>query len=101
MKDKIIKIIETTVKEYSEQTQNNLIANPNIDTVLFGQNAAIDSIGLVTIIVTTEQRIEEEFGESITLADERAMSQKNSPFLTIGTLSKYIDNLLNGKTDEK
>ncbi len=100
MKDRILKIIEVVVKEYSEQTQNKLIANPDIDTTLFGQKAAVDSIGLVTIIVATEQKIEEEFGNAITLADERAMSQKNSPFLTIGTLAGYINDLLNGNTDE-
>jgi len=101
MIDQIVNIIGAVVKEYSEQTQNNLISNPNIDTALFGQNATVDSIGLVTIIVATEQKIEEEFGKAITLADERAMSQKNSPFLSIGTLANYINNYLNGKADEK
>ncbi len=96
MKDKVINIINTVVKEYGEQTQNKQLADPYIDTALFGQKAVIDSIGLVTIIVGTEQKIEEELRESITLADERAMSQKNSPFLTIGTLADYITNLING-----
>lgn len=100
MKERIINIIESAVKDYSEQTQNQQIAKPDIDTALFGTKAAIDSIGLVTIIVATEQKMEDEFGQSITLADERAMSQKNSPFLTIGSLADYIIKLLNGESDE-
>ncbi len=99
MTNKIVSIIEAVVKDYSEQTQNSLIANPDINTALFGQKAAIDSIGLVTIIVSTEQKIEEEFGNAITLADERAMSQKNSPFLSSGFLTNYIKDHLNGITN--
>jgi acyl carrier protein len=41
-----------------------------------------------------EQNIEDEFDVSITIADEKAMSQKRSPFRTIGTLADYIDMLL-------
>lgn len=97
MNNQVLKIIEQVVKEYGEQTQNIQLSKPTSETALFGKNAVIDSIGFVTVIVSTEQRIEEKLGRSITLADERAMSQKNSPFLTIGTLSNYIANLINGK----
>ena len=49
---------------------------------------------LVRLIVIIEQNIEDEFDISLTIADERAMSQKQSPFRTIGTLVDYIDILL-------
>ena len=48
----------------------------------------------LNLIVVIEQNIEDEFDVSITIADERAMSQKHSPFRTIGTLADYIDMLL-------
>ena len=38
----------------------------------------------------TEQKIEEELDIRLTLADEKAMSQKNSPFRTVASLSDYI-----------
>ena len=63
------------------------------DTTLFGKNG-LDSVGLVNLIVATEQRIEEDFGIPISLADERAMSQEKSPFRTVDTLVNYIALLL-------
>lgn len=69
------------------------------DTVLFGGSCDLDSLGLVTLLVVIEQRIEDELGISITLADERAMSQKYSPFRTIGTLNDYIVMLIQEKDD--
>jgi acyl carrier protein len=60
------------------------------DTRLLGRQAVIDSLGLVTLIVDLEQRLSDEHGLVVTLADERAMSQKRSPFLTVGSLADYI-----------
>ena len=63
-------------------------------TILFGKDGKLDSLGLVNLLVIMEQNIEDEFDVSIIIADERAMSQKHSPFRTIGTLADYIDMLL-------
>ncbi len=64
-------------------------------TVLFGKNGQLDSLGLVNLLVIIEQNIEDQFDTSIIIADERAMSQKNSPFRTIGTLAEYLNMILN------
>jgi acyl carrier protein len=61
----------------------------NESTRLIGRNAVLDSLALVKLIVEVEQRMRAEYGAAITLADERAMSQKHSPFLTAGTLGAY------------
>ena len=65
-----------------------------LDANLLGPNSKLDSLGIVNLIVAIEQNIEDEFGVSVTIADERAMSQKHSPFRKIGTLVNYIDMLL-------
>ena len=53
-----------------------------------------------TLIMEVEDQVRDEFGASITIADDRAMSQGNSPFLTIQTLTDYVTDLLkeNGAT---
>ena len=57
------------------------------------------SFWLVSFIVVVEQNIDDEFSVSLTLADERAMSQKNSPFRTLGSLIDYIEILLKEKEE--
>lgn len=69
------------------------------DAVLFGRAGALDSLGLVSLIVAVEHRIGDEFRVAISLADEKALSQERSPFRTIGTLGDYISSLLEGKSD--
>ena len=55
---------------------------------------SLDSFGLVNLIVALEQRVEDEFGVSLTLADEKAMSTSRSPFRTVSTLREYVQKLL-------
>src|SRR5690242_19546073 len=64
------------------------------DTRLLGRSAVLDSLGLVQLLVDVEQRLDSLHGFTITLADERAMSQKHSPFRSVATLSDYIDTLI-------
>ena len=92
--DKIEKTIFKAVDEINNQLSNNQQLTQFAKTVLYGKNGQLDSLGLVNLLVIIEQNIEDEFDVSITIADERAMSQKHSPFRTIGTLADYIDMLL-------
>jgi len=41
-----------------------------------------------------EEKINAEFGTSITIADENLLSKQKSPFSTLGTLIEYLDETL-------
>lgn len=60
------------------------------DTVLVGADAVLDSLGVVQLIVEVEQRVESNHGVSVTLANDKAMSAKNSPFRTVGVLANHV-----------
>ena len=92
---KIIKLIFYAIDEINSQLSKKQQLKKSTKTVLYGKNGNLDSLGLVSLLVIIEQNIEDEFDVSITIADEKAMSQKRSPFRTIGTLADYIDMLLN------
>lgn len=62
---------------------------------LYGGQGWLDSISLVSLVVELEQRIEDEFDCSVILANEKAMSQRSSPFLTVASLANYCEQLLN------
>ena len=62
----------------------------NDQTMIVGPEAVIDSIGVVSLIVDIEQRLEMDHAVSVTLANDRAMSQRNSPFRTPAVLADHI-----------
>ena len=99
-RDKIIQTIFDVIDELKQQVPVIQHLDKSVDTVLFGQSGQLDSLGLVNLIVATEQKIEEEFGVAMTLADEKALSHESSPFRTIGTLVDYISLLLEKSSSE-
>jgi acyl carrier protein len=60
-------------------------------THLLGGQSPLDSIGLVTLIADLEGDIQREFGKTVILADEKAMSLTLSPFRKVSTLIDYIE----------
>ena len=92
--ERILKTIYQAVEEINQQLPEEARLKLSPDTVLWSKANGLDSMGLVNLIVMTEENIEEEFGKAINLADEKAMSQENSPFQTIETLANYIGMLV-------
>ncbi len=86
----ILEIIYEAVDEINEDLPKSKQIAKSPDTALFGKDGKLDSLGLVNLIVGVEGLLDEKSDQAITLADEKAMSQNNSPFRTIGTLSEYI-----------
>ena len=92
--ERIENIIIETLKEYNQEKESTKLHNPTSKTRLYGEESIFDSMGLVYLITDIEEKISDEFSKNIVLADEKAMSQKTSPFKDVETLAKYIQNLL-------
>lgn len=95
MKHEIVELILRVATE-----QNGTLPQP-IDVAkgaaagLYGPGGVLDSMALVQFIVEIEAALEEKFGVAVTLASERAVSQRRSPFLTVESLAAYTEELLN------
>jgi len=96
--EQINETIFKAIDEINLQSEDENKLEKKTDTILYGKNSRLDSLGLVNLIVEVEQKIQDELGESIDLTDEKALSQKNSPFLSVQTLSDYIASLLKSET---
>ena len=89
-----LSLIYRAVEELNEQLppKDRLAAAP--ETPLLGDAGTLDSVQLVSLIVTTEELLLEVHGRHLSVADDRAFSRASSPFLTIGSFADYIDELL-------
>ena len=94
MKEQIEDIIIEAIAALNEELQDPSLENVDENTRLFGTQSALDSLALVSLIADVEELVYERLDTEILLADERAMSQKTSPFRTVGSLRDYIIELL-------
>ena len=90
----IIDLIFDTIDKFNNEYPDEIQLEKSSHTALLGQGSKLDSLGLINLIVAVEQNVEDKFDITITLADERAMSQGISPFRTVGSLADYIEMIL-------
>ncbi len=88
MNDELLELVVSTAKEIGEPAIDDC-ADFGAETKLFGKEGLLDSMGLVTLVIAVEQNIEDKFGKSVALADEKALSQSRSPYRTVATLVEY------------
>ncbi|XUP89239.1 hypothetical protein B6658_007390 [Campylobacter coli] len=61
-----------------------------MQTKIYGVEGNLDSLALVGLVSDLESIIADEFGVDLVLASDKTMSQKNSPFKDVESLSNYI-----------
>ena len=98
--DRIKLVIMNSIEEINRQLENEHQLEKSTNTVLFGEGGKLDSLGLINLVVAVEQNIEDEFDVTITLADERAMSQERSPYRTVESLLEYISMLISERSND-
>ena len=81
--------ILAAMREFNEQGLPGPQLTINSEAALFGGDAPLDSLGLVNLILLVEERLADRFGLSVSLADERALSQERSPFRDVKSLAAY------------
>ena len=96
MKDDFVSLVINALRE-AKGHETKIPEAVGSETCLFGEEGILDSLGLVTVIVAVEQAIEDTFGVSISLADEKAMSQQYSPYRTVGSLAEFAQRVIQGE----
>jgi hypothetical protein len=96
-RDRIVEIVLETLASANlgRTEQEQLEVSPTAP--LFGAPSRLDSLGLVGLLIDIEEAVALE-GVQVALSDERAVSQRHSPFRDVPSLVRYIDTLVNEAT---
>lgn len=90
--------LRTCVRQAIEEVNEQLPPEQRVDSSpnakLFGQGAPLDSLGLVNLIVAVEEALTDELDLEITLANEKAMSRRSSPFQSVDSLLDFVEELI-------
>lgn len=95
VKEAVLEIILRAVQNLNDELSDSEKFEVSLSTPLFGPQAMLDSLALVSVIVDVEGDISAALGRNISLTDDRAMSQEVSPFDDVQSLLNYIMNSIN------
>jgi acyl carrier protein len=87
-------IIYGALENLNQELADDQKIEKSLSTVLFGLDAKIDSLSLVSVVVDIETELNSGHDLEVSLTDDRAMTREISPFSTVGTLSDYIMELV-------
>lgn len=88
--EKVFALIRDAVRELNAELGYEHLEDVSLDTAIFEGDLALDSLSLVTLIVDIEARVSDAFEKNVSLASEKAMSMRNSPYRTVGSLVDFI-----------
>lgn len=86
----IEKLVSEVLTELMQDFDVEAPASIGAKTILYGTEGLLDSMALVNLIADLEERVYQEYQKTIVLADEKAMSSRNSPFASIQSLTQAI-----------
>jgi len=92
--EKMIQAVMEAIDELNEQLPREEKLKKSPDTALMGSGGNLDSLRLVSLITTVEQKIEDKFGMTITLLDDVSSLENENPFRTVGSLANYAASIL-------
>ena len=87
-KDDALRIVYDALNRLNEELDQPITVGP--DTPLFGTDAVIDSLSLVSVIVDVEADASAALGFPVSLTDDAAINQPVSPFTDPDRLATYI-----------
>lgn len=90
IKSEVVKIILQSIRDHLKKAGGGSRTEVSGETRLSGKGAFLDSLALVQLLIEIEERTGDRYGVTVALMDERAMSEKSSPFITVGSLANYL-----------
>ena len=87
---KIESISYKCIEELNRQFPPELRLQNSMDAILVGEGGILDSLGLITLIVSLEEALENETGVHMALLEEELLIDPDGPFRTVGTLVSWI-----------
>jgi len=91
MREEIIQAIFEAINDINKQTTKDKRLAKSEDTKLYGGDGPLDSLGLVNLIVATEQRLESLCGLSISLAEESVLDEDENRFETVASMADFVE----------
>jgi len=79
------------IEELNNQLPPESRLQKSLDAILVGEGGTLDSLGLITFIVSLEEALEEETGVHMALLEEELLVDSNGPFRTVGSLLGCIN----------
>ena len=94
LEGKIRQSVDRVLGELNQMLPAGQRLENSADTVLVGEGTALDSLGLVNLVVLLEQEIADAMGVQIALSEDPELISEDGPCRTLGSLTEHLSSRL-------
>ncbi|MDP8208362.1 MAG: hypothetical protein P9L92_16975 [Candidatus Electryonea clarkiae] len=87
-------VIDAAIDEVNQLRPVKQRISKSPETILIGKSGALDSLGLINLLVAIEEKAEDLFDVELSLGLEASMEEQQSTFSNINNLTDYIAKVL-------
>jgi acyl carrier protein len=98
-KQHVVESIYRAIDELNQQLPAEKRLSKMPDTPLYTRSGTLDSLGIVNLILFTEESLEQEFGVQIDLSSKLNSSSESNPLRDVNTFADYISSLIWSTTE--
>lgn len=95
-RETLIQLILSALRDTLVERSRPSTGEVDPSTRLYGEDGLLDSLGIATLVMEIEARLDELYEIQVVLTDDRAMSRSSSPFATLGSLINYVEARVQG-----
>ena len=88
--ENVFEIVGACIDGLASQLPEDQRIEVSRDTVLVGEGGRLDSLGLVNLLVSIEEKLSEVLGLSLDLVDIVMADEIEGPMRTVGSLVDYV-----------
>ena len=95
-KNDVLELLYESIKELNEMLPATAQLAPKAETSLLSDSGGLDSLGMVNLVSSIEDKVQQRYGRSISLNNPAdVFSDENDPWRNVGTLAEFVTDRIN------
>jgi hypothetical protein len=86
----LLRIIYAAIDEINRQMPDDAKVMKDPSAKLLGEGSVLDSLGVITFLVSVEKELQSGLGLELVLLDEEALANPTGPYRSIDSLVNWI-----------
>ncbi len=96
LRDRILELLYESIEDLNAMLPPEEQLAKSEQEILSGENAGLDSMGWVNLILITEEKLNTAFGLELSLAEPLLLDSPDGPPSTVAGMAKRLSELLEG-----
>jgi hypothetical protein len=92
-RDQALRLVYDAIDVVNRQLPSSRRLAKSPETIIVGPSGSLDSLGLINFVITLEERASDVLDAPVELLDSTALLEDDSPFRTVGTLTRFLQTL--------